>query len=130
MEEITEKEIPKDSSGDKLVEEASLSENKPAALTLVIQSWATPIVGIIMLAIGLLAGYYGRPLISPIATPEATAQQNQSLESSDLQVTVPTPDADRAAQQKELMSALVERTRHYLGDQNAPVTIIEFSDFQ
>jgi protein-disulfide isomerase len=40
------------------------------------------------------------------------------------------PDAQSVAQQQELMTAVVERTRHFHGDPNAPVTIIEFSDFQ
>ena len=33
-----------------------------AAVTINIQSWATPIIGLVMLVIGLLGGYYIRPL--------------------------------------------------------------------
>jgi hypothetical protein len=104
-------------------------EPKKPALTVVIQSWATPIVGIIMLVAGLFAGFYGRPLLSPETTSVAV-EGNPSTGSSSAPITVPTPDADQAAQQQELMSAVVEQTRHFRGDPDAPVTIIEFSDFQ
>jgi hypothetical protein len=102
--------------------------NKPA-LTVVIQSWTTPIVGIIMLVAGLFAGYYGRPLLTPEATPVA-AEGNTSTGPSSESITIPTPDVDRAAQQQELMNVVVEGTRHFRGDPDSPVTIIEFSDFQ
>ena len=41
---------------------------KPA-LTVVIQSWWTPALAVIMLVVGLLAGYFGRPLLSKDAQP-------------------------------------------------------------
>jgi hypothetical protein len=104
-------------------------EQKKPAVTVVIHSWSTPIVGIIMLVAGLFAGYYGRPLLSPEATSVAT-EGNTSTGSSSAPITIPTPDADRVAQQQELMNAVLEGTRHFRGDPDAPVTIIEFSDFQ
>jgi len=104
-------------------------EQKIPALTVVVQSWATPIVGIIMLVAGLFAGYYGRPLLSPEKTYVAV-DGNTSTASEGASVTVPTPDAERVAQQQQFMSAVVEQTRHFRGDPDAPVTIIEFSDFQ
>ena len=110
-------------------EETPSLEDKPAALTLVIQSWATPIVGIIMLVAGLFGGYYLRPVLSPTSTSVAVAERASSV-TGDAPSTIPTPDAERAAQQQELMTAVVEGTRHFRGDPNAPVTIIEFSDFQ
>ncbi|NIW46953.1 MAG: hypothetical protein GWN30_20035 [Gammaproteobacteria bacterium] len=111
------------------MEPEPLQEEKPAALTLVIQSWATPIIGIIMLAVGLLGGYFLRPLITP--DPASVAVQGDTSTSAEsVPNTIPTPNAERAAQQQELMNAVVERTRHFLGDPDAPVTIIEFSDFQ
>ena len=36
---------------------------KRPAITINVQSWATPIVGVVMLIVGLLGGYYGRPLV-------------------------------------------------------------------
>lgn len=111
------------------VEPEAFQEEKPAALTLVIQSWATPIIGIIMLVVGLLGGYFLRPLITPDPAPVAV-QGDASTSAESVPNTIPTPNAERAAQQQELMNAVVERTRHFLGDPDAPVTIIEFSDFQ
>jgi hypothetical protein len=106
-----------------------MQELKIPAITVVIQSWTTPIAAIIMLVAGLFAGYYGRPLLSPDMR-SLGVEDSTSTGSSSAPITIPTPDADRTAQQKELMSAVVEQTRHFRGDPDAPVTIIEFSDFQ
>ena len=124
MEENTDMETQQD------FEPINNPENKPAALTFVIQSWATPIVGIVMLLAGLFGGYFLRPVLSPVSTPVAVPEESLSSDTGDAPLTIPTPDAERAAQQQELMTAVVERTRHFRGDPDAPVTIIEFSDFQ
>jgi hypothetical protein len=115
-------------SGQEQSEKSTSPPQEPAAFTLVIQSWATPLVGIIMLAVGFLGGYFLRPSFSPNASP--TAIEGAASEMEDLQIPTSTADPERAAQQQELMNALVERTRHFRGDPDAPVTIIEFSDFQ
>jgi hypothetical protein len=94
-------------------------EPKPA-FTINFYSWATPIVGLVMLLVGLAGGYFGRPLLSPEARqPEA-------------QATVPAVSLPDEAPQsaEEMMDFLVGQVRHFKGDANAPVTIIEFSDFQ
>jgi hypothetical protein len=129
MEENTNPEIEPETELVEIAEETQLPEQKPAAFTLVIQSWATPIIGVVMLLIGLLGGYYLRPALSPNPTPVAAVEGNSTSNTENVPV-VPTPDATRSAQQQELMTAVVERTRHFYGDPNAPVTIIEFSDFQ
>jgi protein-disulfide isomerase len=108
--------------------EADLVEVQPesqAALTIVVQSWATPILSILMLVVGLFGGYFGRPLLEVEQNPAITNDQPSTGA-----VTVPTPDADLAAQQQDLMDLVVSQTRHFQGDPNAPVTIIEFSDFK
>ena len=99
-------------------EPASLEAQKPPAITISIQSWTTPIVGVVMLVLGLLVGYYGRPLIS---------NQTQSVNSA---APVVLPAADNSATQEKLMETIVAKTRHFKGDPDAPVTIIEFADFQ
>jgi len=101
-------------------EPAKKAEDRPA-LTIVVQSWATPVVGILMLVAGLLGGYFGRPLVARQA-PEPTAQ-----------VAAAAPTAASSSQSPdsgELMRVISEQTRHFIGSEEAPVTIIEFSDFQ
>ena len=103
-------------------EESAPSEaQKPPAITISIQSWATPIVGVVMLVLGLLAGYYGRPFVLNQAQAEVSAN-------SEAPVVIPT--ADNSAAQQELMETVLSKTRHFMGDPDAPITIIEFADFQ
>ncbi len=96
---------------------------------LIVHSASTPLVGLVMLVAGLLIGYFGRPVVAArlagaTATPAATA----------VVATVPeAPEVSANPQprnQEELMAYLVAQTRHFKGSADAPVTIIEFSDFQ
>jgi hypothetical protein len=113
---------------------------------LIIQSGATPLVGLIMLAVGLVVGYLLRPAMPPAApvpilaptpvtrvatvvplvtaTPVASARTPQPASGS------PTPNPTELAQRRALADDLASWTRHFKGNANAPVTIIEFSDFQ
>jgi hypothetical protein len=107
---------PEDESG----EEVEGAEERPA-LTIVVQSWATPVIGILMLVIGLVGGYFGRPLLAR-QTPEPTPQMAVVQ-----QTTAPSAQSPDSG---ELMRVVAEQTRHFVGSEDAPVTIIEFSDFQ
>lgn len=86
----------------------------------------TVLTGLVMLLMGIIVGYLSHPAlvgyISPSATPVPTG------------TTAPTPkptvDTARATQAAELMDYIVANTRHFRGNVNAPVTLIEFSDFQ
>jgi hypothetical protein len=107
------------------------AEEKKPALTVVIQSWWTPALSVLALVVGLLLGYFGRPMLNKdsqaaaVTSPETTAAANLP--------TLPTPTVDQTAvinSQQELMDYLVSNTTHFKGDPNAPVTIIEFSDYQ
>ena len=116
-------------------EKPAVNNDKKPALTVVIQSWWTPALAVFALVVGLLIGYFGRPLvnnssenagdIAAVTTPVVTAGVDQP--------TSPTPTTDPTAiadNQKQLMDYLVSNTVHFKGDPNALVTIIEFSDYQ
>ncbi len=91
---------------------------------IIVQSSATLLIGLGMLVIGLAAGFLVRPLVRlpGAATPSADAA------SSD--VTSPAEQTQVAADSAALMEALIQSTRHFKGAADAPVTIIEFADYQ
>jgi len=101
---------------EEINEPEEVRPNKQPAVTINIQSWATPLVGVVMLIIGFLGGYYGRPLVSG-TEEQATVPQS-----------IAPPQA--GAGSEELMAYLVSQTRHFKGNPDAPVTLIEFGDFQ
>jgi protein-disulfide isomerase len=79
--------------------------------------WLLLVIGLL---VGGLAGFYLRPLVmppppaeaaAPLAAVESTAPMNE-------------PDPHRA-----VMAAVIAGARHFNGDQNAPVTLVEFGDF-
>lgn len=73
-----------------------------------------------MLTIGLIIGYTGHPIVAAwIATPTLTPSPT------------PPPTATVIAPDRaELMDYVVANTRHFRGNPEATVTLIEFSDFQ
>ncbi len=112
-------------------------QGEKPALTVVIQSWWTPALAVIMLVVGLLAGYFGRPLlnkgftsegpVAAITTPVTTATQDQLVNPTSVAV---DPTMAAISSQQQLMDYLVSHTTNFQGDPNAKVTIIEFSDYQ
>lgn len=97
-----------------------------AVLTIVVHSWAIPIVGVLMLTIGLLGGYFGRPFLLSQSSPRASSSQPDAVSATDAS----DSSQNQPTNPDELMAFVVSQTRHFNGDPNAPVTIIEFSDFQ
>ena len=82
----------------------------------------TILVGLTMLVVGALLGYFGRPLVTPrpleaLAVAAATPQDEVAASAAD-------PSA------ATFMDAVVAQTRHFKGNADAPVTMVEFSDFQ
>jgi hypothetical protein len=105
------------------------TEEKPArrpALVINVYSWATPVVGVVMLLLGAAAGYFLRP----VAAPEAKITQQPAAAPAQAQQPSGAASAPDVQSAEELMSFLAGETRHFVGSPDAPVTIIEFSDFQ
>jgi hypothetical protein len=111
---------------DSQPQEETTQGKTPPSVVINIQSWATPVVGLVMLLVGLLLGYAGRPLLSPPSAPQvalATAAPTQAPPEV-------VPNDVAPGDTEALMQFLVSQTRHFKGDPNAPVTFIEFSDFK
>lgn len=82
-------------------------------------NWPFIFIGLAALLIGTVLGYLSRGFIGPEAT---AARGTQTASAGAVQT--------RSANNLEVMKLIIEETRHFKGDPNAPVTIIEFSDFQ
>jgi hypothetical protein len=117
-------------------------KEKPA-LTVNIQSWWTPALAVIMLVVGLLIGYFGRPLINKssdiagevtaVTTPVVMVTTPAEIATADVNA-VPTttvnPTLAAINSQEEFATYLASQVTHFKGDSNATVTMIEFSDYQ
>ncbi len=114
-------------------EEQEFTKNKKAepkpALVINIHTWATPIIGLVMLVVGLAGGYFGRPFIT---RSDQTTVAATTASASDSQPSVPvaTTSPEEQASRQEMMEFIVSQTRHFEGSPEAKVTIVEFSDFQ
>ena len=83
---------------------------------------------IVGLVIGVLIGYGVRPLATPrslLGSPAASAQDADPPPAS----LDPTP-VNPAAILPGSLEELTARVRHFKGNPDAPVTVIEFGDFQ
>jgi protein-disulfide isomerase len=91
--------------------------------------WLLLVVG---LCVGLMAGLYLRPLVMPEANAKAARSgaplvKPESLDKADTSV---AGAVDRAEMQQAVMEAVLAEARHFEGDPDAPVTLVEFSDFK
>jgi hypothetical protein len=111
-------------------------QGQKPALTVIIQSWWTPALAVIMLVVGLLVGFLGRPLLTKSAQPTVAvaAVTTPVVTQPNAQASVPTttvnPTIAAITSKAEFMAYIVSKTTHFEGDPNAAVTLIEFSDFQ
>ena len=95
----------------------TLSDSQPGPPAPSPRARVSPLITLIVgLTIGLLAGYLGRPWLAPVPPRPAAAAQAGA--------------ADPAAPTPTSMDNVIAQTRQFKGDANAPVTIIEFGDFQ
>ena len=92
-----------------------------------------------MLLAGLLLGYYWRPLVNsqaqvlgkPSASSSGTGNSGANPASANLGANPSsTNPAGSPSSTPTLMEFLISQTRHFKGDPNAPITIVEFSDYQ
>jgi len=126
-----EEDINEEENINEVVNEVETEEPTPrgTALTINIQSWATPVVGVIMLIIGLLAGYFIRPLL-PSSEPATPVPVAAAPSTSAPGSTAISPATTQPVNLQELMDYLLPQVKHFKGDPEAAVTLIEFSDFQ
>jgi hypothetical protein len=87
-----------------------------------IRRWAwTLCLVLTALMLGFFAGYYLRPIMEE---PGGAGTRKPAS-------AVAQPEGSRGANSpSSLMEAVVKRTRQWKGDANAPVTIVEFGDYQ
>lgn len=124
MEEAPEQELPQETQEEEVVD--AMSKNKSPAFVINFYSWWIPIVGVLMLLLGLVGGYFLRPLV-PISQTEEPTQNPAEVSSAQTQAPQPTMDP---ATRQQLMDYLLPNVKHFKGDENAPITLLEFSDFQ
>lgn len=95
-------------------------------------------IAAIMLGVGMVLGFLMRPMVplpaAPAPTAVPTAAQLTGTPAAAAKTTAapsPTANPTAVAQQKAEFAAYVAaNTRHFRGSANAPVTLIEFSDYQ
>jgi hypothetical protein len=87
----------------------------------------TALVALITLLVGIALGYSARPMLDPAPAPTPVVIVVTPAPNTDANAAAAlTPTTKRAT----LLDAVIAQTRHFKGNTNAPVTIIEFGDFQ
>jgi len=104
------------------------TERRPA-LVINIHTWATPVVGVVMLLVGLAGGYFGRPLISR-SEQTSTVLTTTAAPGAQEDPSASSISPEEQASRQEMMDFIVSQTRNFQGNPEAAVTIVEFGDFQ
>ena len=95
----------------------TLSDSQPGPPARFPRARVSPLITLIVgLIVGLSAGYLAHPWLAPVPPRPAVAAQAGADDPG-----APTPTN---------MDNVIAQTRQFKGDANAPVTIIEFGDFQ
>ncbi len=81
---------------------------------------------LLIFAVGFGAGLWARPLLLPAPVAEAPTEAQPTAPAAAAEAPAGPSDADR----EHIMQMLATQTRHFRGDPDAPLTMIEFSDFQ
>lgn len=125
-------------------------QERDPALVITVQSWTLPLVALLALVIGLVGGYLLQPQINsalqglragsvevqapvtevavqPSGVTQAPVEQAPGAQEPAVAATESPEDA---AARQEVMDYLIGMTRHFKGDPDASVVLLEFSDFQ
>lgn len=111
-------------------EAASPPQRNPLLPLLLITS------SLLIFAVGFGAGLWARPLLLPAPIAEASieptpaAAADAPAAAADAPAAAPEPAEPSDTDREQIMQLLETQTRHFRGDPDAPITLIEFSDFQ
>lgn len=86
-------------------------------------AWVLLIVG---LALGAAAGFFIRPVVMP---EPAVSADTVASEAAPMDSVAETAEMTAVDPHQAVMVAVTSGARHFIGDPDAPVTIIEFGDF-
>lgn len=104
-----------------IIPEPASKKRRPATgnplVVVTIYSWTLPIVILITFFVGFLLGYYLRPTGT---SPQAARITEQG------QNTVTQNETSR----QQMLELLAKQTKNYIGNEQAPVRMYEFSDFR
>jgi protein-disulfide isomerase len=93
---------------------------------------------VIVFAVGLAIGFFGRPMVTPaeevVVTVVVTSQAAVAKATATPEPATPSAETKSGANEGRptptIMDFILSDTRHFQGDPNAPVTMVEFSDFR
>lgn len=94
------------------------SASSQPLFVLAVYSWTFPIALLIAFVAGILLGYFVRSDSNPGRAAQPTAVQNQNN------------TAKNESRQQQMLALLAAQTRNYIGNEQAPVRMYEFSDFR
>lgn len=94
-----------------------LGAEKPL-FVLAVYSWTFPIALLITFLAGFLLGYYLRPNANPTQAARPTAALGQN------------PTTQDQSNRQQMLDLLASQTENYIGNEQAPVRMYEFSDFR
>jgi protein-disulfide isomerase len=86
---------------------------------------------VMVLGLGVLGGFYLRPLLTPEVKADAvSANVVEPVTIPDNNVANETADSrENLGAHEAIMQTVVANARHFDGDPNAPITLVEFADF-
>ncbi len=81
--------------------------------------WTLFVVGLL---VGGFSGFFLRPLVEPLGS-------DASAEIAPLAAVEESAEMNKPEPYQAIMLSVIDGSRHFLGDPNAPVTLVEFADF-